>query len=1023
MNSGEHTDSVGADAAILSEWRPAASADAVLELSSVAAGPVAALQMDFEFKQGGGFVVARRAWGRAMPSEYAVHFRLRGRGAVHQLELKLVDPSGQNVWRRVIQDPPIGARWKRMRVASREIDFAWGPAGGGSLTQLGFIEFAVVASEGGKGSLGLADVGFEDLSPKEPPSVAASSAMPGFEAAAALGGAGWKPRPGDPHPWIVVDSRAPRELGGLIIDWLERAPASGFRVRTSASGLRWKTIYAAERAGGGRSYVYLPGARSRYLRLELDEPSAGAALSLQGFEFSRSIEAFWERIAEAEPRGSHPRWLHREQSLWTPIGTAHGEYCMLINEDGMVEVALGSCSIEPMLWIEGRLCTWADVDARQELLEGWAPVPSVLWESAEWRLRIRAEATSSGMLRVRYRLENLTARAVSARLFVLVRPFQVTPPWQKFRALGGVSAIRDLEWREAAVWVNETMRLTARPAPESFAALRFDEGLMVSQLRGGALAGGAPPGGAALHDPFGFATGALAFALALPAHESSETVIGCAIAAGTAAGTASTAGTAAAAVTAGAVAPELDEPAFDWRAQLAVDQWRGNGWAMDAIRALLTATAQILVTRSGAALQPGPRRYTRSWIRDGAMMSAALLRMGHAQEVRDFIAWYAPHQRADGFVPCCVDREGTDWLVEHDSHGQMLALLADYHRFSADQQFMQETWVYVERAVGYIERTLEPDGLMPISVSHEGYLAQPVHSYWDDFWTLRGLHDAVALAEALGRGDSAQRWQRLALRFADALFASIEATRLRRELETIPASIEWADFDPAATANAIALFDVPEALDRAALERTFERYVADFRLKRSGALDSPSYTPYEIRIIGALVRLGKRDAALELLRFFLDDRRPPPWNQWPEIAWRDRRTAAHMGDLPHTWIAAEYVLAVRSLFAYERESDRCLVLAAGLAPEWIEESGVCVERMPTLYGSLCYSLRRLDAVTLRFDITSAVAAKLVLRPPLPGPLTSVAVDGEPHTEFDAKSVTVQRTPAQVICTVTNSGSG
>src|SRR6202049_3294963 len=98
-------------------------------------------------------------------------------------------------------------------------------------------------------------------------------------------------------------------------------------------------------------------------------------------------------------------------------------------------------------------------------------------------------------------------------------------------------------------------------------------------------------------------------------------------------------------------------------------------------RAPPPAAAHIRVTRSGRALQPGPRRYTRSWIRDGAMMSAALLRMGRTEEVREFIRWDAPYQRDDGFVPCCVDREGVDWLVEHDSHGQLVALIADYYRF------------------------------------------------------------------------------------------------------------------------------------------------------------------------------------------------------------------------------------------------------------------------------------------------------------------------------------------------------
>jgi hypothetical protein len=205
------------------------------------------------------------------------------------------------------------------------------------------------------------------------------------------------------------------------------------------------------------------------------------------------------------------------------------------------------------------------------------------------------------------------------------------------------------------------------------------------------------------------------------------------------------------------------------------------------------------------------------------------------------------------------------------------------------------------------------------------------------------------------------------------------------------------------------------------VERTFDRYLSDWRRKRSGALEWANYTPYEIRIIGVFVRLGWRDAVLELLRFFLSDRRPPAWNQWPEIAWRDPRGPAHLGDMPHTWVAAEYVLAVRSLLTYERAADRTLVLAAGLAPEWIMGSGVEVTNMPTLYGSLTFSLHRLDADSLRFRIASGVAAKIILRPPLSAALRSVSIDGSSYTEFDEHSVTIVNTPAEVICRTSDAG--
>jgi hypothetical protein len=425
----------------------------------------------------------------------------------------------------------------------------------------------------------------------------------------------------------------------------------------------------------------------------------------------------------------------------------------------------------------------------------------------------------------------------------------------------------------------------------------------------------------------------------------------------------------------------------------------------------------ILATRSGAALQPGPRRYARSWIRDGTIMSAALLRMGHVEEVVEFIRWYAPHQRADGFVPSSVDSHGPDWRVEHDSHGQLIAVIADCHRFTADRVFLAECWPFVVKAVDYIEGSLDENGLLPVSASHEGYLAQPVHSYWDDFWALRGLRDAAHLAHEIDDGDCAARCSGVAKRLAAALRASIDRTRAAHNLDFIPGSVEWADFDPTATANAIALLDVADGLDPDAVERTFERYLSGWHAMRSGVVEWVNYSPYEIRIIGALVRLGRREAALELLHFFLSERRPPAWNQWPEIAWRDRRAPAHVGDLPHTWVAAEYVLAVRSLFAYERADDRTLVVAAGLALEWTRGPGVRVQDMPTPYGALSFSARTLDDDSFRCDIAGGVAAAIHLRPPLTGRLVGVTVNGSVHRAFDAQTVIVASTPAEIVCRI------
>src|ERR1700733_13272819 len=130
--------------------------------------------------------------------------------------------------------------------------------------------------------------------------------------------------------------------------------------------------------------------------------------------------------------------------------------------------------------------------------------------------------TTSGIVRVRYRFENSTPNPLTACLFVLVRPFQVTPPWQSFGKLGGVSRIHDLAWHDGAARVNETMLVRPSSKPAGFAAMSFDEGSIAGYLAKGAL-----PRNAHAHDAFGFARGALRFDLALQARGTHEIVVAC----------------------------------------------------------------------------------------------------------------------------------------------------------------------------------------------------------------------------------------------------------------------------------------------------------------------------------------------------------------------------------------------------------------------------------------------------------------------------------------------------------------
>lgn len=1015
----------------VSTWNAVASGEAHLELGRGEGRHGSALRLDFDFKGGGGFVVASKAFSLRVPETFAISFYLRGVAPANRFELKLSDPSGRNVWWYHVDAMQFPVEWQPIRIRSREIEFAWGPAGGGSLQEVGRIELVIAAGPGGRGTVWIDDLRIEDLTVRATPRLTASSWQPGFDPTHVLDEASdtcWR-SVNSRHPqWLQIDFQQPRELGGLEIHWLPGDPGRAFDVEVSDDAATWTTKASSHGSEGERSYLYLPSTETRYLRLSFrsrdsDVPFGIARIYVKPFDFSRSIHGFFENLARAAPRGWYPRYLLGEQTYWSPVGAGDGGAQGLLNEEGMLEVDRGAFSLEPFLLVEGRLITWAQVTCTQQLAEESLPIPSVRWQVEDVTLTISAfVSTVAGreVLFASYRVESAVRRPI--QLFVAVRPFQVTPPWQAFRELGGVTSIRQLRAAEDAIWVNESKAVFALTPSDAFGASAFEQGVVSEHLAGGQL-----PSRQSVVDDFGYASGAIRFDLDAAPAEVKQVYLAVPL------GSSDTAQVR-------ALRAELSRTSGDERFERAQERWRNRLAGLDIaappvagdwVATARTAAAHILINRDGVALQPGPRRYTRSWIRDGAIMSAALLRLGCIEEAQGFVRWYAGFQAADGNVPCCVDRSGPDWLVEHDSHGQLVFAIMECFRFSRDRAFLQELWPSALRAARYIEQLrrtrMTPEysagpnrgryGLLPESASHEGYLAHPVHSYWDDFWAVRGLSDAAEMAALLGDGANAAHLAEVRDGLRDDLYASVQHTIDARRLSYVPGSVEWADFDPTATSVALSITDGVRGLPAGALRNTYQQYLDGFRKRRDGLTDWNNYTAYEVRIIGALVRVGERQAAAELTEFFVGDRRPLAWNQWPEISWRDPRSPGHLGDLPHSWIGAEYVLSLLSLFAYEERTDDSLVLAAGVPAAWLSGTGeVGVRELRTYYGSLTYRLRRESETSFHLSLAglhTVPPGGIRIALPLPSPIRSVEINGRRWGETEP--VVCRECPAEIRC--------
>ena len=1002
--------------------------------SGIAAGR--ALRFDFDFQGHAGYAVARHSFTLPpLPPHWVMTLQVRGEALPNTLEIKFVDSSGQNVWWMRRTPLTVTRGWTTLRFRTFDLSYAWGPLGGGPPRAIAAMEIAITAGAGGNGWIALDDLALVPLplpvANSVRPRVLASSSANGVSPAAVLGrhfarapqrndpsarsgSAGWRSS-GDGEQQLTFDFGGPRELSGLAFDWDDADWATDYDVQRSDDGVQWTTVREVRGSAGSRRFVHLPELESEWLRLVLRRSSRGtgyrlAAMHLLPATTAPTRSAFLEAVADAAPLGHWPRALTHQQSYWTVVGLPRDERDALISEDGIVESKPGSFSLEPFLFGDEML-TWRDGRTSHALDGGWRPIPQARRVTKDAALEVTALATGAtghSVVWVRYRVVNRRAMARTMRLAVALRPVQVNPPWQFLGVTGGAASIRTLGFTGRALTVNDSEDVVPI-TPGSVVGVRaFDAGSVVDALRRGDL-----PKEQRVSDPTAFASGAFMWTLALRAHDSTDVWVAL---------PADRADTPPLGAT-GAAA--LDSARLLWDRELGAVHIDLPGTGAAMARTVRTSMANVLINARGPAIQPGTRSYRRSWIRDGALTSAALLRLGHSAEVRAFLDWFVPFQFADGKVPCCVDARGADPVTENDADGELLYLAAEYWRMTGDTPTIVRHWPALAKTAVHLDslrrsrrtamyqspESLLVFGLLPPSISHEGYSAKPAYSYWDNWWGVRGMADAALLARVAGDTAPARVLARSAREFRGDVVASVARSMQVHKMKVMPGAADLGDFDPTSSTIALepaqALFDLPPAV----LAATFDSAWANFRTRRGdgdatdrgvvpksaqrdrgtcasctataksrslAALGTTApkweiYTPYEWRQVGSFIRLDQPVRAHELAGWYMATRRPLAWNGWSEAIWREPRAPKFIGDMPHGWVASDFIRATLDLLVYERESDSTLVVGAGIPLEWARaRGGVTARGIHSWWGTLDLTVRSVGR-TVRYTVAGVRA--------------------------------------------------
>ena len=1019
----------------LSGWKEIVSEGAKLHLSQAEGTAGRSMSMVFDLRGGYGYVIAQKEFPMNLPPDYQFTFDMRADAPVNNFEFKVTDEH-DNVWWIKKLNVTYPREWTRQRIKKRHLTFAWGPQRGAELRAVRKIEFVVSVGTGGSGTVYIDNFRFEPIDDQEVRTarakVSVSSSAPRGTPAIDSGGIllkGWHTTRSGAQQ-LTVAFGCQKEVGGLAIDWDPQDFAVAYDVLLSDDGRDWTRAYTVSAGNGGRDYVYLPECEGRFLRLALIKSSRNKGYGVRQIafkdpQFSSSPNDLFRAIAAEAPQGYYPMYFLNRQSYWTVVGVNGDTKEALVNEQGQIEVDKVQFSLEPFLYIDGKLITWSDVTTTPSLLGGYLPLPSVTWNyKNQWELTVEPSAMGGpgkSILFVRYSLKCKTS-AAKAKLFVALRPFQVNPPWQFLNVEGGTARIDSIVMQNGVLYANAKTVIPMTP-PSGFGATPFEGGEIVEHLSRGTL-----PLSQDVRDPMGFASAALQYDLSLAAGETGDVIIAVPFHAWE-----------------GSPMPNMgpgDAQTYhsilqrqtirDWEGKLAKIRIHVPERAQPVINTLFSNLGYIFINRDGPGIQPGSRSYERSWIRDGSLTCTALLQTGYPAEVREFLDWYAKGQFPSGKIPCVIDSRGPDAVPEHDSNGEFIYAILQYFLYTKDTLWLQGKYDAVVKTVRYIqslrqERTTDtykngtPEqralyGLMPESISHEGYSDVPRHSYWDDFFTLRGLKDATTIATALGETKDAAEFAAERDDFRRDFYASMRLAMQNRKIDYVPGCAELGDFDATSTTIGVVpggeLGNIPEPQ----LHNTFDKYFAYFQERKTKEV-GPNYTPYETRVIGTFVYLGERQRAEEALEFFMRDRRPPAWNQWAEVVWRDPATPKFIGDMPHTWVGSDFIRSVRAMFVYERERDTALVLGAGIPGSWLADtSGIDVGGLPTYYGRLSYRMQRIHN-SFTVSISGALqipSGGIVVTSPIAEPAKRITVNGTPVIPNAVQDVTVRELPATIL---------
>lgn len=428
--------------------------------------------------------------------------------------------------------------------------------------------------------------------------------------------------------------------------------------------------------------------------------------------------------------------------------------------------------------------------------------------------------------------------------------------------------------------------------------------------------------------------------------------------------------------------------------------------------------AQLLILADRGAIHPGPTIYDSFWIRDSSVEGIACALVGQEDLAETQFGTHYPrafHMGPGNIGPVSLhgffggehERNDREW----DSNGQALWAIGRFDRIKGPQfAFGQGMFnPYVLEGGRWLRDNRSRFGLLHDGWSAEHLGDQHKPHYWDDLWALAGLWEAAQLAQRIG----APGWQRDELWRAYDDVRNATAASIRWVLYEQRRLGFWETFVPTGPADvgrldstmigAVAYFhpcrlymgaklggDIDYAM-RMTLETIWSHFVrGGFRHDTAWNCFGPYLT---LQLAHAFLLLGDLDRVDQLLTWSMGNaafarvsRPGQPADSWQVVlgAWNEQHchpiasdfaeipsSPWYMGDIPHGWACAEFMLLVRDMLLFESDEDHDphIYLIPGIRPQWLGHGqSIRVQNARTIFGASIDFRVTHDQVARRIDI-------------------------------------------------------